>query len=268
MDDNALAIERIECAALADIHAAAPAETREAIGLSLETVGTALVSIAANEPSILLNRTIGIGVEAAAVRETVFEVVDRYRVASVGRFFFQLHAQAEPAELADWMVEAGLERGRGWMKFARDTAPPPAARSDLDVREIGPEHAADFGRIAGGAFGLGVAAQPLAAALVGRPGWYIFMTFDDETPAGSGALFVKDGIGWCDWATTDPAFRGRGSQSAALARRVGEALDMGCRLIGTETGEAVPGDPQHSYNNILRAGFVETEVRANFVPAA
>ncbi len=43
MDEDALAIERIECAALADIHAAAPAETREAIGLSLETVGTALV---------------------------------------------------------------------------------------------------------------------------------------------------------------------------------------------------------------------------------
>ena len=268
MDETALAIERIECAALADLHAAAPAETREAIGLSLETIGTALVSIAANDPSILLNRTIGIGVAAADVRETVFAVVERYRAAGVGRFFFQLHAQAEPSELAEWMVEAGLERGRGWMKFARGTAPPPASRSDLEVREIGPEHAADFGRIAGGAFGLSAAAQPLVAALVGRPGWYIFMTFDGETPAGSGALFVKDGTAWCDWAATDPAFRGRGSQSAALARRVGEALDMGCRVIGTETGEAVPGDPQHSYNNILRAGFVETHVRANFVAAS
>ena len=267
MNETALAIERIERAALADLHAAAPDETRAAIGLSLETVGTALVSIAANEPSILLNRAIGIGVEVAEARETVFEVVERYRVAGVGRFFFQLHAQAEPPELADWLVEVGLERGRGWMKFARRTAAPPAARSDLEVREIGPEHAADFGRIAGGAFGLTEAAQPLAAALVGRPGWTIFMTFDGATPAGSGALFVKDGIGWCDWGATDPAFRGRGSQSAALARRVGEALDMGCRLIGTETGEAVPGDPQHSYNNILRAGFVETEVRANFVLA-
>jgi hypothetical protein len=35
----------------------------------------------------------------------------------------------------------------------------------------------------------------------------------------------------------------------------------------TETGEAVDGDPQHSYRNILRAGFEQLDVRENFVSA-
>jgi hypothetical protein len=51
-----------------------------------------------------------------------------------------------------------------------------------------------------------------------------------------------------------------------LAERVRFALDRGCREIFTRTGEDVPGDSQHSYKNILRIGFRETYVRANFAP--
>jgi hypothetical protein len=45
------------------------------------------------------------------------------------------------------------------------------------------------------------------------------------------------------------------------------ARDMGLGTLHTCTGEAVPGDPQHSYANILRAGFVETTLRPNWAPA-
>ena len=34
----------------------------------------------------------------------------------------------------------------------------------------------------------------------------------------------------------------------------------------TATGEEVPGDPQHSYANILRMGFEEGYIRENFAP--
>jgi GNAT superfamily N-acetyltransferase len=73
-------------------------------------------------------------------------------------------------------------------------------------------------------------------------------------------------VGWLDWGATAPAFRRRGSQSALLRRRILDALDMGCRLILTETGEEVEGDPQHSYKNILRMGFREAYVRENYAP--
>jgi hypothetical protein len=55
-------------------------------------------------------------------------------------------------------------------------------------------------------------------------------------------------------------------QRALLAHRCRQAEALGCRRVHTCTGEAVPGDPQHSYNNILRCGFRETYVRGNWAP--
>ena len=69
-----------------------------------------------------------------------------------------------------------------------------------------------------------------------------------------------------DLGATAPKFRGRGSQGAVLARRIECALDLGCQEMVTCTGIAVPGDPQHSYSNIKRAGFRETYIRDNYAP--
>lgn len=58
--------------------------------------------------------------------------------------------------------------------------------------------------------------------------------------------------------------RGQGVQLSLLAARVRLALAGGARAIHTCTGEAVPGEPQHSYANILRCGFSEGDLRANW----
>jgi hypothetical protein len=52
----------------------------------------------------------------------------------------------------------------------------------------------------------------------------------------------------------------------ALAARLHLAVELGCRQIFTCTGVSVPGDPQHSYNNILKAGFKEDYIRQNYAP--
>ena len=261
-------LEDIERKALLALHDGASAELREALGLTWQEVDGVGVSIARNDPSILLNRAIGLGISQTASRSTVKDVVELYRAAGVGRYFFHLHPEAEPSDLAGWMHDAGLERGRGWMKFLRLRDASEDRPSDLTLREIGAEDAAAFGRIAAANFGMSDAAAPLVSGLQGSPGWHLFMSFDGATPAGTGALYIDDGIAWCDWGATDPAFRGRGSQSALLAARVTKAIDAGAKLMATETGEEVPGDPQHSYHNILKAGFREAVVRENWVPRA
>jgi len=57
------------------------------------------------------------------------------------------------------------------------------------------------------------------------------------------------------------------SQTAILNVRIQAALDTACTNIVTMTGEAVPGDPQHSYSNILKRGFEEAYLRENWIPA-
>ncbi len=268
MDEISLLSESVERAALADLHAAAPEETRRLLGLRLETIGTALVSVARHEPSILLNRTIGIGVEAPDVQETVTDITSRYADDGVGRYFLHLHPDARPPELRDWITQAGLVRYRGWVKFHRDPVAPPELKSELRVRRIGVEHALEFGRIAAEGFDLSEAVAPLPASLVDRPGWHLYMSFAGDTPAGTGALFVRDGVARLDMGATLPAYRGRGGHGVVLCRRIRDALDLGCRMLLTTTGEEVEGDPQHSYKNIVRTGFRPGYVRENFVPTS
>jgi GNAT superfamily N-acetyltransferase len=265
MDEISVAAERIERAALEDLHAAASAVVREALGLRLDEVGGALVSIATNDPSTLLNRTVGIGFETPATPETVAAVVERYAAAGVKRYYIHLHPEAQPAGLRGWLGDAGLVKYRGWVKFHRGPEPPPERTSEFRVENVGPRHGADFGRIVAPCFDMTDAAAGLLAALPGRPGWHVYLSFADDQPAGTGTLFVQGQVGYLDWGSTHRDFRGRGGQGAVLARRIEDAIQLGCRHLVTATGEAVAGDPQHSYRNIMRMGFQPATVRENFI---
>ncbi len=49
-------------------------------------------------------------------------------------------------------------------------------------------------------------------------------------------------------------------------RRIVDALDHGCRVLATETGEDVLGEPQISHHNIAKLGFAPADRQANFAP--
>lgn len=157
----------------------------------------------------------------------------------------------------------GFTRDYGWMKFTRGVAPR-EAHSDLEVVKIGPDRAGDFARVVTGGFGMPDWAKPLAANVVGRPGWSCFVAYDGNLPAGAGALFVHDGVGWLGFGATLPELRGLGAQSALLAARIEDARQQGCATVTTETGELENDRPSNSYRNIVRAGFREAGVRANY----
>lgn len=260
--------ELIERAALADVHAAATPQLKDRLRLQARWAHSALISIAGILPAsaIVINRAIGLGLSAPATPSTVREIVDAYARAGVARYFVQVNPDARPADLVGWLEAAGLEKARGWQKFSRGRQAPPDLTTDLTIRQVGPESGESFARIVCEAFDLGGAAVPWLARVPGRKGWHIFMSFDGDRPAGTGAVFVKDGIAWMDFAATAPEFRRRGSQGALLARRIELALELGCSRMFTCTGEAAEGDPQHSYGNILKCGFTEDYVRANYAP--
>ncbi|MGI9381930.1 MAG: hypothetical protein ACR2PO_02155 [Methyloligellaceae bacterium] len=260
--------EHIERRALESLHAAADDALKTALGLRTETIGGALASIAGALPAsaIAVNRVLGLGLHEPTRSEWIDHIATTYAQAGAGRYFVHHHPEARPNALPNWFSLLGLEKTRGWMKFERGRERPPDAPTDLRVEKIGPEHGAAFGRIAADAFDLGAEAAALLARLPEQPGWHVYLSFDGDAPAGTGTMFVDDGVAWFDWGATAPEARRRGSQSAIMRRRVLDALDLGVARMFTCTGEAVPGDPQHSYSNILRAGFKERYVRENYAP--
>lgn len=259
--------ERLERAILQALHDGASSDTRARLGLRTIDIGGTLISVAAHDPAIMLNRAIGLGLTEPATPDAIAAIRDCYEAAHIGRFFLHRHPDAQPEGLDRMLADAGLRSHRRWMKFTRGAEPAPQAETELTVREIGAEHADAFGRIAAAAFDLSPDAAALFPGLAGRDGCHLYMAFDGEQPASTGMLYIDGLDAWFDWGATDPAYRGRGAQRAVLARRIDDAITAGCMHLMTCTGEEVPGDPQHSYHNIEWAGFRADYLRENWIPA-
>jgi GNAT superfamily N-acetyltransferase len=161
------------------------------------------------------------------------------------------------------LEERGFAPDYGWMKFSRGVRPR-KARSELTVLRVEPDQGEDFARVVTGGYDLPEWTMPLAANIVGRPGWSCYVAYEGEEPAGAGALFVHEDVGWLGFGATLPAFRGRGAQSVILAARIEDARQQRCSLVVTETGELRADRPSSSYRNIVRAGFREAGVRPNY----
>ena len=216
-----------------------------------ETVGGAICFAHPLVPIMELNRAIP--VEAA---------VD---IDAVAGWFTAPHAvcvTADRASLGRGLAARGYEYASSWMKFERGSEPAPVQETDLRVAET--LDAELFGSlVAEGSDIPAPAAAPLAA-IVGQPGWRCFIAWAGDEPAGSGAIFIDGASAWIGAGSTRPDFRRRGAQTALLAARIEAAREAGVTTMATETGERGPGKSDQSYRNILRAGFRESYLRANW----
>jgi GNAT superfamily N-acetyltransferase len=114
-------------------------------------------------------------------------------------------------------------------------------------------------------FGMSEPVRPWLAATVGRASWQHYLAFDGEIPVAGAALFVRQGLGWLGIASTLPTHRGRGAQSALIARRVHDAIELGCSFMAVETAEDHPERPNPSFRNVVRFGFEVAYQRPNFL---
>ena len=260
-------VESIEFDALETWFLAAAASDSGRFRWSRFRQGDAMCYISTSEPSILVNRVLGIGSEYRPTPDVLSSIRKTYASAGVGRFFLHVIPEQLGDDYETLLTDAGYVKYRGWMKFVRGNAPAEVLDCDFAIRRIGPAHAAAFASIAGNAFDFHPGFHPAIAALVNDENWQLYVGFDGTTPACTGGLYMKDGVGYLDFGATHPDFRRHGGQAAILNTRIRAAIDAGCDSIVTMTGEAAPGDEQHSYRNILRAGFGEAYLRENWIPA-
>ncbi len=230
-----------------------------------ERVGTADIAMVAAADILMCNRVSGLGIDAPATEEELDEAIARFQAAGVPRFFVDISPVARPFGLADWILGRGLPLYNNWVKLTRPVDPIPAALTTARIREIGPEHAGDFGRIVQSVSELPERMAGWMSCLVGRPGRRQFMAFDREKPIGTGAIYCEGEWASFGFAAVIPEARGAGVQAALIAARVRAARESGCKWLSMETAEETLEKPSYSLRNAKKMGFEVAYLRPNYL---
>jgi hypothetical protein len=241
-------------------------EAAKAFSSAVEAGGATVLRVPEAPGSPMLNRIVGLGVERPATEADL----DR-ALAAIGTgvtFYVAVAPGARPAELPEWLAARGLEPSWGWMAFRRDVDAPPQVDSCVRLVEVDTaEQAAVFAGVVRESYGLPEAIEPRLARVRDK-GWLCWLALDGDDPAGAGALYAAEGVGYLGLAGTLAEHRGRGAQNLLLAERTRRAAALGCDVLITETGERRDDRPSSSYRNILRSGFTESAVSANWLGRA
>jgi GNAT superfamily N-acetyltransferase len=150
--------------------------------------------------------------------------------------------------LEQMLDAAGYEREDAIAKHQRGASPAAPAPTDLRVERT--RDAGAFAHAAASGYGVPLAFFEELSALVGAPGFHVFLAWAGDVPAACGVLFADGPEAWLGLGATRAEFRGRGAQSALIAARIECARELGVRRIAVET--AVEGP---SRRNVERAGF-------------
>jgi hypothetical protein len=261
-------LEAIERDAWVDMIAAAPLPFAAATGLAVHRIGAAVAFAMARVDNPQFNRLHGLGVDAPATEAELDAGLKLFREAGLHNFLVQLAPGASPPALAQWIAARGLVPARrAWVKLRRGSEPAPATPTTLRVAGIGAESSADFARVVCDGFGMPPPMRAWLAAMPARAGWRAYLAYLDAEPVSAALLYIRDRIAWYGAAATIPTGRRRGGQRTILARCIADAIAAGCTDIVAETGEAVPGEANPSYDNMLRSGFSVAYSRANFTAA-
>jgi len=102
------AAERLEADALADRARAAAGLDGNPLGVALDRVGDAVLTIYERLDHPLLNRVAGLGVDEPAFEVDVGSIIDAYRQRGLRRFSVTLAGIAQPPELPAWLARAGF----------------------------------------------------------------------------------------------------------------------------------------------------------------
>jgi GNAT superfamily N-acetyltransferase len=257
-------LELVEADAFTALWDAAPESVQREHGVRARTIaGAVCTAVGAAAGNTMLNRVTALGLREPPTDAGLDEIAAFFRGAGT-RYAIGLGPFAPP-DLRVRLEARGFEPVYAWMKFRRGVAAAPEAETPLRVEEIGPERGAAFGSVVARSYELPDFAAEWFAAVAGNPRFRLFLASEGDEPAGAGALFVGDGIGWLGLAATVPEHRRKGAQGALLAARIRAAGEAGLAELATETGEQLPDRPSNSYRNLLRTGFEEQYVRPNYV---
>jgi GNAT superfamily N-acetyltransferase len=252
--ERILGIERVETLAKLDGVEGVPEAKRE-LGLVFRRVGGAWAFGCPRETSLYTNRVMGFGLDRPASLEDVEALKAFYSEHDVPCFRISLCPAAEPAGLEAVLTAAGFGPTLQVVKWVRDGLPAKEPTTSLHIDRAEPGDAEAMDQLILAAFGGRPHSVQYVSALIGRPHWHHYVVRDSGALVACGSMYARDGFAWLGAAGTLAPYRGRGAQSALIARRIDDARALGCHTFTTETSTDEPGKHNTSSRNMERAGF-------------
>jgi GNAT superfamily N-acetyltransferase len=258
--------ETIEEMAETDWFRAATPAIVASTGLKVEDMGSARIYLMPQVDVLVFNRAVGIGIAKPATEDDIDRIVARYQELGVSRFLVPISPAAKPDSIAVWLEARGFRRHNAWVKLHREAGRmPDVATVGVRVEEIGADRALEFGRIVQTGFSMTDVAGEWVGLTVGRPGWRHYLALDGTKPVAAAAMHLRGSWAWFGFMATLEEARGRGAQSALIARRIHDAHEAGVRWLSVETAEDTPERDAPSFRNVLRLGFQVAYVRPNWL---
>ena len=189
------------------------------------------------------------GKEAGLQPDGLEALIALFIAQGVKRFFVWLSPGPDMDVVRGWLDQRGLSRMRwtGYPTLCRERGSSVPFKTDLDIRQVGPDEISAAGDR------LGETLWPGYAKSAGKQDFFHYMAFDGPHPVAIAALCVFEDLGYLLSAATAEEHRKRGAQQALIAKRVEQAEQIGCSMLVSETLYML----EHSYRNLQRAGFRE-----------
>ena len=251
-------VEHIEAEAWAQLHSALPAALRAQLGCEIRRHGGALSVRTPGADSPSGNRTVGLGLENPLTENQLSEVIAWYAAAGIRRWLLEWSPEARPLAAETWFADRGGRAMTPTLKLWRMVEaglPSSIDRMPYAVVEIDAADAHTFEATVAEALGVLPVMAPVVRSTIGHEDWHFYLVRDGARPIAGAAMFVHGKGAWLGLSATIPSERGRGAQTALLARRLQDAAALGCAWVSADTQRETVAQPNPSYRNMRRAGM-------------
>ena len=214
---------------------------------------------------VMLNRLTG------AKPSSIEEAVVCFRKQGVSRYLLTFDQDVFATALTRGRRHGLVRFRRAWSTLIRTTQggkplPRLALPEGIAIRRALDSDRQALGALMASAFDMPVHSSAIFSAAVNRPGWLALVAEAGQQIAGAGLVFLDERCAYLAGGATAPRFRRRGIQRVLVAARVRWAAEHGASIICSETGVAIPGEPNSSWANLVRAGLKPRDRREHLCP--
>jgi hypothetical protein len=252
--------EQLEASALASLHHAASAETKNLLGLELVEYCGTLISIARKLPD---TKALNCCLTAHQVDTHLSfqELHLLYQSRGVRRYQLHQNMFADPPSTQALHMHKLVAESTSQM-LELTIADADCIDQNILIIKVGHNQAWDFGLITSYGMGLDPQTISLFSQLPMHPDWHVFMSYENYLPCGVAALFIQGTNVWLDLVAIPG--QNKRQQTALLSRCVQYAAEAGCTKVYTKCAQS--GLPQNSVNTgvLLNLGFRKTYVRQTY----